>query len=127
MRIIDSPGLFGVGVGGGTIGKIICEWCNKLYNQDNEDENGEPIDINIPSVGFLTFAGKQICDCCYEKIENAMFYRADDFLDWLKKIEYERKKKSIGRLKKIEEIKRTTSPPGIRGIRRGDDAFSERK
>lgn len=106
MRIKDSPELFGRGIGLSTVGMVACEWCGETYNKENEDEDGEIIDTNAPSVEITVFAGKQVADCCFEKIENEMLRRADDFLDWLGEIEQGRKKRAEERLKKIQNLKK---------------------
>lgn len=94
MRFDDSPDLFGVGIGCGTVGPVICEWCGISYNEDNEDpETGDVIDATVDSVTVTHFADKQICDCCFEKIENEVFKRMPDILKWYREIvELERKK-----------------------------------
>ena len=64
MRFDDAPDLFGCGLGYSTCGDIQCEWCGTLYNQGNdalERYDGE-------SVTHIEFAGKTICECCFEAI-----------------------------------------------------------
>lgn len=86
-RIEDSPELFGAGCGISTIGSITCEWCGNTYHEDNEDEDGDIIDNGVESICFTEFAGKQICDCCYEKIESEILRRMKDVLIWYRHIQ----------------------------------------
>jgi len=81
MRFEDSPELFGVGSGVSTTGYIECEWCGNVYE--------DPADIE--SVSSTDFAGKQVCDCCFEKIEREILYRMPDILKWYSKIVAKRK------------------------------------
>lgn len=92
MRFEDTPDLFGLGIGSGTVGAIECEWCGNVYNEDNESGDGDVIDSTIDSVGFTNFGNKQICDCCFEKVENAVLARMDDILTWFRRIQDVRKK-----------------------------------
>lgn len=84
MRYDDSPDLFGCGVGHGTSAEIRCDWCGTLYNEgadaDNEDE------VPGEDVRFTVFAGKTVCECCFEKIERAVLLRMRDILPWYRKI-----------------------------------------
>lgn len=92
-RIEDAPDLFGCGIGVSTIGYFKCEWCGKEYNKDNEDENGDIIDASAPSILHTTFAGKEIGECCFGKIENSVLHRMQDILPWFKRILDSRDKK----------------------------------
>jgi hypothetical protein len=82
MRFDDSPELFGCGCGGGTIGEIVCEFCGAVYNKGVGDD--PPPDTE--SVTFTWFAGKQVCKCCFEKIENEVLRRISYILPWYRKI-----------------------------------------
>jgi len=92
MRFEDSPGLFGCGIGTGTVGMVECEWCGAIYNVENEAGDGDVIDATIDSTGVVWFGGKQICDCCFEKIEQAVLDNMDDILPWYRRIIEVRKK-----------------------------------
>ena len=83
-RFEDSPGLFGLGIGSGTYGNCICEWCGTEY-EDREDEEGEPLNGN-ESISLVWFGDKQICDCCFEKVEDAVLLCMDDIIPWFIKI-----------------------------------------
>lgn len=101
MRFEDSPDLFGCGMGIGTYGNILCEWCGKVYD-GREDESGDPNSSENKSISVTHFAGKQICDCCYEKIENEIISRMDDIIPWFIRI-LEEKHKNIHRFEAIIE------------------------
>jgi hypothetical protein len=81
-RFIDSPELFGRGVGISTCGDFTCAICGMKHNQGNdktEDYDGESIPVT-------TFAGVEVCGDCFEKIENEILRRMPDILQWYKKI-----------------------------------------
>jgi hypothetical protein len=83
-RFEDSCELFGAGMGSSTEGEVICEFCGKVYNKgiavdDDDCSFGE-------SVPYTTFAGKQVCYCCFEKIENEVRRRMVDIIPWFKRI-----------------------------------------
>ena len=81
MRREDSPELFGGGVGSGRYAEITCEWCGAVHNKGCEDDRdgGE-------SVCWTDFAGKLVCDCCFEAIEEEVLDRLPDILPWAKRI-----------------------------------------
>ncbi|MCE5212926.1 MAG: hypothetical protein LLG40_15395 [Deltaproteobacteria bacterium] len=82
MRILDTPELFGCGIGVSTLGDITCEICGTRYNEGADDVgcyNGE-------SVLHTTFAGKTVCECCFEEVENEVLRRIDDIIPWFRKI-----------------------------------------
>ena len=81
MRFEDSFELFGGGAGHGTYGDITCEWCGTTHNE-GEDER-EVYDGE--SVSHTDFAGKQICECCFEKIEHEILCRMRDILPWYRR------------------------------------------
>jgi hypothetical protein len=84
MRFEDTPELFGGGCGTGSNGDLICEFCGKTY-KDREDKDGNPYDSS-ESISITTFAGKQVCDCCFEEIENEILSRMDDIIPWFTRI-----------------------------------------
>ena len=49
-------------------------------------EDGDVINSDIPSILNTYFAGKEICECCFEKIENEILHRMQDILPWYKRI-----------------------------------------
>jgi hypothetical protein len=82
-RIFDSPNLFDVGVGKSTQGEVKCGICGRVYNKGaDETEEYE----NYDSIGVVDFAGMEVADCCWEKIENEILERMPDIIDWYKKI-----------------------------------------
>ena len=107
MRFDDSPDLFGVGHGVSTVGKTRCEFCGAVYHADNEDEKGDVIDPYADPVGETIFAGKTICDCCWEKIEVEILRRMPDILRWYNKILQARRTKLEGAEDLMREIYKT--------------------
>ncbi len=103
MRFTDSPGLFGHGAGAGTYGNITCDWCGKDY-LDRESEEGDS--FSDESIGVAWFGSKQICDCCFEAVEEAVLNHIDDIIPWFieilasKRTELEDSENMIARLKK---------------------------
>lgn len=83
-RFEDSPGLFGGGFGISARGPVTCEWCGVTHNKDNEDLDEDQ------SVAITEFADKQICDCCFEKIEGEIIHRMKYILKWFRRIQEER-------------------------------------
>jgi hypothetical protein len=74
-RFIDSPGLFGRGIGYSTCGDFTCAVCG-VYNEGYDKE----------AILVDTFAGLEICGDCFEKIEREILRRMPDILQWYKKI-----------------------------------------
>lgn len=86
MRFKDSPDLFGCGIGTSTCAEIRCDFCGTLYNEgaDPDGEKGPSSEGEwIPNI---TFAGKTICECCFEKIENEIYGRMNDIISWYRDI-----------------------------------------
>jgi len=82
-RYEESPNLFGCGTGDSTSRELICEFCGKVYNKGIDDDSGDDEGIDIP---YTEFAGKQVCHCCFERIENEILRRMPDILSWYKKV-----------------------------------------
>ena len=95
-RFEDSPNLFGAGFGDSTSRELICEYCGKVYNKGVDDDSNDEEGIDVP---YTDFAGKQICYCCFEKIENEILIRIPEILKWYRKI-VEARKKSV----QVDEI-----------------------
>lgn len=87
-RFEDSPGLFGIGVGISTNYEEHCDFCGDIHNEGCDPENGNEGE----SVRTANFAGKQICDCCFERIENAVLSRMPDILKWYQRLVNARRK-----------------------------------
>jgi len=81
-RFEDSPDLFGAGFGDSTSRELICEYCGKVYNKGIDDDSSDDEGIDVP---YTQFAGKQICYCCFEKIENEIIRRMPDIVRWFKR------------------------------------------
>lgn len=79
-RFEDSPDLFGRGCGSGTSGEQTCEWCGTTYNKGADEEEIYDGD----SVTWTLFADKEICDCCFGKIEEEVWRRRKDLLPWIR-------------------------------------------
>lgn len=88
MRIFDTPELFGMGCGSGTCGDIQCDMCKTKYNQGNDKSENYSGD----SILHTDFAGIQVCECCFEKIENEVLLRMPDILKWYRQILNSKKK-----------------------------------
>jgi hypothetical protein len=101
MRHIDSPELFGVGLGGGTAGDVTCGLCGTSYNQ-GADEAGDYHARD--SVTTTEFAGITICDCCFERVEDEVERRMTDILRWFRVL-VERRRAEVARdLKVLDEV-----------------------
>lgn len=81
MRFEHTPELFGRGCGISTCGDIKCHICGTKYNE-GMDVLGEY--YNDP-VTHTVFAGVEICDCCFEKIEEEIWIRRGDVIPWMKR------------------------------------------
>ncbi len=88
MRIEESPELFGGDAGTSTCGKIHCAFCETTYNLDDDDDGG-----GMP-IGFTGFAGKRVCENCFEDIEREVLARMPQILPWYRR-HVERSKQRI--------------------------------
>jgi len=99
MRFEETPDLFGGGMGSGSTDELICEWCGNVY--ERQPACGD-------SVSFTHFGNKQICYCCFEKVENAVLKRMPAILKWYRRL-LDAKKKQLKEtdknLKKVEDGK----------------------
>ena len=84
-RFEDGPELFGVGVGSSSDNGVDCEWCGVKWPADSST-----------SVCFTRFGGKQICDCCFGEIEQAVLERMQDILPWFTRLLEARRTKLAG-------------------------------
>ncbi len=98
-RIEDSPELFGCGVGTSTNLHVHCEFCGQDHNVEFKGVDPDTISHEGDSVLTTYFAGKEIADCCFEKIENEILRRMPDILLWYAGI-VQRKRSSIERAEK---------------------------
>ena len=101
-RFEDSIDLFGLDIGGSTVGEITCGICGETYNSNNEDEDGKIIDPSIDGIGNTMFAGIIICECCYGDIEREIIKRIKDIIPWYQRI-LKKHKKEIEKAEKIME------------------------
>ena len=70
-RLVDSPGLFGNGSGHGTSATVECEWCGTTH-EGSATEN----------TLIVNFGGKQVAECCFGQIEQAVLLQMDNILPW---------------------------------------------
>lgn len=85
-RFDNSPDLFGSG-GQSSQHALNCDWCSTVHNADfpfNDSRDGDP--EGEESVCFTHFGGKQICVCCFGKIEQAILVRMSDIIPWFVRI-----------------------------------------
>lgn len=101
-RFEDTPGLFGVGGGGGTYGNISCEYCGTAYGNRESAEGEATAD---ESIGVVVFGKKQVCDCCFEEIEEAVLSHMGDILPWFLRILQTQKQRFEQREGFLEKIK----------------------
>lgn len=100
-RFETSPNLFGTS-GAGTDGDIDCDWCGKQYT-GREDEDGRGVS---ESISYTRFGRLQVCDCCFEEIENEILHRIDDIIPWLIRIIEARKKYTAQQEAAIARLRR---------------------
>ncbi len=103
-RYEDGPALFGEGMGSSTGYELICEFCGTVHNKGADAENDPHSEGG--SVCYDTFAGKQVCDCCYEEIERAVMARMKDIiLPWYLRAIKEKGKDMVERFDQFNLIK----------------------
>ena len=85
MRLQDSPDLFGAGMGYSTTGEVICQFCGKVYNKGIGVDDDDMNENDGESVLHTDFAGLQVCECCFEKIEDEVLHRISDILAWYRR------------------------------------------
>lgn len=107
MRFEDTPGLFGDSSGASTEGYFQCEFCGKEHNQDFNENTGEGSDY---SICITHFAGIDVCEECFERIENEILRRMEDILPWYSRIlktrraNLESNEKALETVLKIAEV-----------------------
>ena len=81
-RFEDTPNLFGGGGGISTTGHFHCEMCDNTYNEgigvDNNEEGGCSVTVG-------NFAGMEICEDCFEKVEQSVLARMPHILPWYRR------------------------------------------
>lgn len=89
MRFEDTPGLFGSGLGINTRGDFKCGICGKKYNigadKEEDYENREGLTVE-------GFAGIDIGECCFEKVEDSVIKFMPLIIPWYKRILVARRK-----------------------------------
>ena len=93
-RFENSPDLFGAG-GSGTTNGLTCEWCGTEYPARDEDDD---------SRCYTHFAGKQVCDCCFGEIEQAVLSRMEDILPWFTRLLEARRAKLAGNDEAVDAL-----------------------
>lgn len=83
-RFEESMDLFGRDVGNATLGNIACGWCGTEY-LDREDAEGNPYPLS-EALPFIRFGDLTVVECCFEKVEEAVFSRIDDIIPWFTRI-----------------------------------------
>lgn len=76
-RFENSPDLFGSGMGTGTYGEFVCDWCGSVHNSGCGDNN-----LSDVAIKFTHFGGLQIGEDCFEEVEEAVLRRMSDILPW---------------------------------------------
>ena len=101
-RIIDSPDLFGSGIGSGTYAEIKCEMCGTVYSEGcgaDEDEST----LSDESVSYTNFAGLVVAECCFGRIEREVLHRSDDVIKWLARIFEARRERADRSLQAVRD------------------------
>ncbi len=101
-RFKDTPGLFGLGIGGGTQGPTCCQICGAKYNTD-QDPDGDC--IGGDTVNFEDVAGLQACDCCFGRIEQWIICRMPTIVPWYRDYLESQKELLRSREEQIESLR----------------------
>ena len=107
VRFEDSSDLFGVS-GCSTDCEITCGWCGTIHNEGIS----EPAYASgAVSVCYTNFGGTQICDCCFEKIENSVIAWLPTIIPWFIRM-VKAKAKQVSNLQRIiHALKETIGLP----------------
>jgi len=99
-RFEDSPGLFGEGIGSATHGEFHCDFCGMVYFEGaDRDEN-----YDNEGVGEALFAGMNVGDCCFWKVEMAVWNSRIQILQWFDRIMERRRKAVDGEERLMEKL-----------------------
>lgn len=79
-RFEDDCGPFG-GSCGGTAGEITCCICGKIHHE-GADENED----NFEFVRHVAFGEGNLCECCFEVMENFVFRHMSSIIPWYQRI-----------------------------------------
>lgn len=77
MRFEESIDLFGLGMGQSTTSGFTCGICKKRYRESDPSDDG---------VRWTNFAGLEVAECCFEKIEASVLLRIRDIIPWFTRI-----------------------------------------
>jgi hypothetical protein len=101
-RFEKTPELFGCGSGGGTGYSVTCEFCGTTHNENAVED--EP-STEGETVSYTNFAGKCVCECCFEAIELAVFNRIYYIIPWFIRILERRDVKLREGRQAVDELK----------------------
>lgn len=103
-RLIDSIALFGVDMGSSTQGNTHCDWCG-AKETDRELPGGEP-KFDSDSIKYDEFGNKQILECCFGDVEDAVLRSMHLILPWYIKLLETRQQTLNERYGNLRQIKK---------------------
>ncbi len=83
-RLEDSVSLLGSGSGIRSYAEIKCQLCGKVYNEGCDD--GSERGLSDEGVSWAYFAGLQVAECCWDKIERSVYEHMSNIIPWYKRI-----------------------------------------
>jgi len=92
-RFEDTSNLFGRESGSSSGCSLDCRLCGVTHN-DGADSDEDP-SMEGDSVCYTHFAGLQVCDCCFHRIENEVLGRMPDIIPWFIRIVEGRERQTI--------------------------------
>ncbi len=99
-----------LGCTGGTCGPVTCDWCGIKHNPCPKGYDvckncsDERCHVIHDDVSFIQFGDKQICDCCFDKLADAIAGILPSFLPEYKKALKQRAKLINEQLNRVNEI-----------------------
>lgn len=85
-RLFEEHGLFASGVGNSTASYLRCGLCGTEYNTHDKDSECDMSGPESEWVRHTNFAGLEIAECCYGRIEKAVLDRRTDVLGFICRI-----------------------------------------
>lgn len=86
-RFEETPELFGCETGTSTCDEIRCELCGTVHNEGHRPEDmGGFEHAEDRWVLNTEFAGKTVCECCFERIEDSVVHRMPAILKWYRRM-----------------------------------------
>lgn len=82
-----SPFPFNIGCGSSTVSEVVCDWCHTTYNKgllNDDDPEGD-------SIRTVNFGELQIAQCCFDKLERAVFRSMEKIIPWVETLASQRK------------------------------------